>query len=222
MIANAKNGISSYEIHRALGITQKSAWFMLQRIRLMMKTGTMETLSGTVEADETYVGGKAKNMHKSRKKGMKRGRGATNKTIVLGMLERKGKAVVKVVPNVKAKTLQPEVRQHVLEGSELFTDALQSYTGLDAEYAHEVIDHAEAYVRGKVHTNGLENFWSLLKRTILGTYVSVMPVHLERYLDEQSFRFNERTDDDKGRFIKVVKRMNGRRLTYKELTGYLS
>jgi transposase-like protein len=219
LIANAKNGISSCELSRAIGVTQKTAWFMLQRIRYAMRTGSFAKLSGEVEADETYVGGKAKNMHASRKIGMKRGRGASGKTIVLGLLERKGTAVVKVVPNTKAATLQAEVRQHVLEGSELFTDALQSYQGLDEEYAHQVVDHAEKYVEGKIHTNGIENFWTLLKRTITGTYVAVEPVHLERYLDEQAFRFNNRTMDDRGRFVKVAKGIGGKRLTYKELTG---
>jgi transposase-like protein len=217
LITNAKNGISSCEISRALGVTQKTAWFMLQRIRLAMKTGSIEKLSNEVEADETYIGGKAKNMHKGKRK--VQGRGTTGKAIVLGMLERKGKAVVKVVPNTKATTLQPEVQRHVKEGSELFTDALQSYTGLDSEYAHQVVDHAEKYVDGKIHTNGLENFWSLLKRTITGTYVAVEPFHLERYLDEQAFRFNERQEDDRGRFVKVVRRVEGRRLTYKDLIG---
>jgi transposase-like protein len=221
LIANAKNGISSYEVSRALGVTQKTAWFMLGRIRLAMKTGTFEKLSGEVEADETYIGGKARNMHRSRRNEIKRGRSAAGKAIVLGLLERKGKVRVTVVRNAKKTTLQPVVRTHVVEGSELFTDAWSGYYGLDADYAHQVTDHAEKYVDGKIHTNGLENFWSLLKRAITGTYVSVEPFHLQRYIDEQAFRFNERTDDDKGRFEKAVKGMSGKRLTYKQLTGYL-
>lgn len=219
LVTNAKNGISSCEISRALGVTQKTAWFMLQRIRLAMRTGSLEKLSGEVEADETYVGGKAKNMHIRRRNKYQRGRGGSGKAIVLGMLERKGKVVAKVVPNVQRKTLQPEVRQTVQEGSELFTDALHAYTGLDDEYAHQVIDHAEKYVDGKVHTNSLENFWSLFKRCIHGTYVAVEPFHLERYLDEQTFRFNNFRDDDKERFVRVMRSVGGRRLTYRELIG---
>jgi transposase-like protein len=219
LLAGAKNGISSCELSRAIGVTQKTAWFMLQRIRLAMRTGSFEKLQGEVEADETYVGGKAKNMHLRRRNKYQRGRGGSGKTIVLGMLERKGRVVAKIVPNVKRKTLQAEVRQQVLEGSELFTDALHAYTGLDDEYAHRVVDHAEHYVVGKVHTNGLENFWTLLKRSITGTYVAVEPFHLERYLDEQAFRYNERREDDRGRFVKVMKGIGGKRLTYKEVTG---
>jgi transposase-like protein len=186
-----------------------------------MRTGSLEKLSGEVEADETYVGGKAKNMHMRRRNKYQRGRGGSGKTIVLGMLQRKGKVVAKVVPDVKRKTLQAEVRQHVQEGSELFTDALHAYTGLDDEYAHQVVDHAERYVDGKIHTNGLENFWTLLKRSITGTYVAVEPFHLERYLDEQTFRFNHFRDDDKERFVNVMKQVKGKRLTYRELTGKL-
>jgi transposase-like protein len=220
MIANAKNGISSWEIHRALGITQKSAWFLLHRIRLAMQTGTFERLNGEVEADETFIGGKARNMHKRKREVyMKGGRGTVGKSAVFGLLERHGKVRTKVVKNRKRGTLQAEVRANVAPGSELYTDALASYEGLSPEYVHQVIDHAEAYAKGKVHTNGLENFWSLLKRAIKGTYVSVMPWHLFRYLDEESFRFNERHGKDGDRFLEVLSAIAGRRLTYRNLTG---
>src|SRR5437016_3476646 len=232
MLAGDKNGVSSYEIHRGLGITQKSAWFLMHRIRLAMQGGGIFTkFSGEVEVDETFIGGKARNMHMDVKKRRITGSGPTDKTAVMGILERgnkeKGipsKVVTMVVPNRRKKTLQAEVKAHVQAGAALYSDALLSYDGLEQEYAHQVVDHAVEYVRGKVHTNGLENFWSLTDRTISGTYVSVEPFHLFRYLDEQSFRFNNRghrkapiTDGD--RFRMVTANVTGKRLTYKELTG---
>jgi len=223
-IANAKNGISSYELSRALGTTQKTAWFMLHRVRLAMRTGTFRKMSGTVESDESYVGGLAKFMHKKRRELKVTGTGGVDKTIVHGLLERhtdKGKSRVKakVVPNARRKTLQAEVRANVEPGSEVFTDAWRAYTGLNDQYVHEVIDHAESYVRGKVSTQGLENFWSLLKRMIRGTYVHVSPEQLDRYLDEETTRFNEREGTDGDRFAATMKRVLGRRLTYAELAG---
>lgn len=222
MLANAKNGISSCELHRAIGITQKSAWFMLQRLRLAMQQGSFEKLSGEVEADETFVGGKAKNMHKKKREEKIQGRGASGKMIVMGLLERHGEVRTKVVPDTKKNTLQVEVRENVEPGSELYTDALKSYEGLDPEYVHQVIDHAEKYAEGKVHTNGLENFWSLFKRCVNGTYVHAEPFHLFRYLDEQAFRFNEREGQDADRFKKALGSVAGRRVTYSELTGKIA
>lgn len=173
IIANAKNGVSSCEIHRAIGVTQKTAWFMMHRIRLAMQQGSIEKLSGEVEADETYIGGKARNMHKSKRKEKITGRGSSGKVAVMGLLERHGKVKTKVVPDTKSRTIHLEIRENIAPGSEIHTDALRSYRGLDPEYIHNVVDHAERYVDGHVHTNGLENFWSLLKRGIKGTYVSV-------------------------------------------------
>jgi transposase-like protein len=224
LIANAKNGVSSYEIHRAIGVTQKTGWFMLQRIRLAMQAGSIEKLSGEVEADETYIGGLARNMHVDRNKRRGRGTGGVGKAIVMGLLERPNKtnsSRVKVthVPNARRATVHGEIRQNVSAGSHVYTDALKSYNGLNGEYVHQAIDHAKEYVRGNVHTNGLENFWSLLKRCFKGTYVSVEPFHLFRYLDEQAFRFNERKDTDQGRFEKLISGIVGRRLTFAELTG---
>jgi transposase-like protein len=222
LIVNAKNGISSYEIGRALGVTQKTGWFMLQRIRLAVQNGSIVKIGGQVEVDETFIGGKARNMHKGKRQ--VKGSGPVAMTPVQGLLERKtakraSRVVLKVVETRKKKDLQANVREYVVKGSEVHTDALLSYEGLQDEYTHKVIDHAESYVRGHVHTNGLENFWSLLKRTIKGTYVSVEPFHLFRYLDEQSFRFNERKDNDQGRFLKAIAGIAGRRLTWLKLTG---
>ena len=216
-IVNAKNGISSYELHRALGVTQKSAWHMLHRIRLAMQEGSFVKLKGTVESDETFVGGKAKNMHKDVRARKITGRGAGGKAIVHGVLERGGKIIAGVVGNRKRPSVQKAIRENVEPGSTVYTDELKSYIGLDDKFVHEMIDHAKEYVRGDVHTNGMENFWSLLKRCINGTYVSVMPWQLERYVDEQVCRFNARKLNDAERFTEVMARVVGRRLTYRKL-----
>jgi transposase-like protein len=219
MIANAKNGVSSYEVHRSIGVTQKTAWFMLQRIRLAMQTGSFEKFSGEVEADETYIGGKVRNMHIGRQRKRGRGTGGVGKAIVMGLLQRHGKVTAKHIPNARRHTVQAEIRAHVVPGSKVFTDALASYNGLAPDYVHEAINHAECYVRDNVHTNGMDNFWSLLKRCIKGTYVSVEPFHLFRYLDEEVFRFNNRETNDATRFLKAVRSIFGKRLTYQELIG---
>ena len=219
LITNAKNGISSWEIHRAIGVSQKTAWFMLHRIRTAHRSKGGNKLSGQIEADETYVGGKARNMHRAKRARVITGTGGKDKTAVMGILQRGGKVRTKVVDNTKKKTLQAEIRNHVLAGSAIFTDALNSYEGLN-ELQHEVVDHAVEYVRGEVHTNGMENFWSLLKRTLGGTYVSVEPFHLFRYLDEQAFRYNNRTGmTDWDRFDLAVSQIVGKRLMYRDLTG---
>ncbi len=218
MMANCKNGVSSYEISRATGISQKSTWFMLQRIRLALQGENGGKLSGEIEVDETYVGGKARNMHKSVKARRISGTGGAGKAIVMDILERKGRVRAHVVDTTRRTILHKKVRENVEARSEVFTDALQSYTGLADDYEHQVIDHAKAYVEGNVHTNGLENFFSLLKRMIHGTYVSVDPAHLHSYLDEQTFRYNERKDTDGQRFNKVIGGIRGKRLTYKQLT----
>ena len=219
LIANSKNGISSHELGRALGTTQKSAWFMLHRIRLAMQTGSFEKFSGIVEVDETYIGGKARNMHKSVRKHKIHGTGGTDKAKVLGMIERGGKVRAAVVPDTKRSTLQGHVREAVVPGTSVFSDAHNGYRGLGADYDHRVVDHAVLYVDGQVHTNYMENFWSLLKRGLHGTYISVEPFHLFRYLDERVFTFNMRDMNDYGRFTTVLRAATGRRLTYAGLTG---
>lgn len=224
MIANCKNGISSYELARALGVTQKTAWFMLHRIRLAMQTETFGKIGGEVEVDETFIGGRARFMHKNKRREKIKGTGPMGKAAVMGLLARHGEdghstVRAKVVPNTRKKTLGPEVRQHVEAGAEVFTDALASYNDLSGDYVHKVIDHAECYAEGRIHTNGMENFWSLLKRAIKGTYVSVEPFHLFRYLDEQTFRFNTRKMTDGMRFVRTLAQIVGKRLTYAELIG---
>ena len=224
LIANCKNGISSYEVGRALGVTQKTAWFMLHRIRLAMQTKSFLKIGGPgseVEVDETFIGGKARNMHVDVRERRITGTGGKDKTVVMGMLERGGEVRLTVVPNRRKRAIQQQVRNDIAAGSALYSDALQSYDGLSQDYAHRVIDHAEKYVDGQVHTNGLENFWSLLKRGIRGTYVSIEPFHLFRYLDEQAFRYNNRKKpmDDGARFEKLASHVLDKRLTYAELTG---
>jgi transposase-like protein len=221
LIVNCKNGISSYEVARGLGVTQKTAWFMLHRLRRALQTGSFTKLKGEVEVDETFIGGKARNMHVAQRQRRVTGTGGKDKAVVMGILERGGNVRTTVVENRKKNALQAEIKKHVEAGSALYSDELKSYDGLAGEYAHEVINHAVAYVDGKVHTNGLENFWSLFKRGIHGTYVSVEPFHLFRYLDEETFRFNNRSKElgDAGRFRLALAHIVGKRLTYDELTG---
>lgn len=179
-IANAKNGISSHELGRALGVTQKTAWFMLHRIREAMRTGSFRKLSGTIESDETFIGGEAKNMHAHKREKKIRGRGSVGKRIVHGLLERGGEIRAKVVESTEAKELQGEVRANVEHGAAVYTDAHAAYVGLDTAYIHEAVDHTTEYVRDQVHANGLENFWCLFKRMLKGTYVQIAPFHLQQ------------------------------------------
>jgi transposase-like protein len=224
MLCNCKNGISSMEVHRAIGVTQKSAWFMLQRLRLALQDDFYGKKLGSgpdseVEVDETFIGGKARNMHKSRKAKLS-GRIDEDKAVVVGFMERGGKVRTQIVTQRRKHNLQPLVREQVQAGAALYTDALKSYMGLDNDYQHQVIDHAVEYVHGRVHTNSIENFWSLVKRGLHGTYVSVEPFHLYRYLDEQMFRFNNRKNMNDGqRFVLAMSQIGGKRLTYSELTG---
>jgi transposase-like protein len=220
MIINCKNGISSWELHRTLGVTQKTAWFMLHRIRLAMQGENGGKLGGEVEVDETMVGGKARNMHRSKKASRIHGTGGMDKEIVFGMVERDGKVRAMHVTGRRRDELQQAIRENIEAGSALFTDELKSYDGLAEDYEHAVINHAIEYVNGNVHTNTIENFWSLLKRGLHGTYISVEPYHLFRYIDEQVFRYNNRKDtDDLGRFRLAISQIVGKRLTYKHLTG---
>jgi transposase-like protein len=221
LVVNCKNGISSCESARDLGVTQKTAWFMNHRIREAMqdpKTG--RKLGGEVEVDETFIGGKARNMHAKKRKEKIGGRGPEGKAIVAAVLQRGGKVRATVIEKRKKKQLQELVRENVKKGSAVYTDDLLSYDGLEADYAHQTVNHADTYVNEQVHTNGLENFWSLLKRGLNGTYISVEPFHLFRYVDEQSFRFNNRVEmNDYDRFRLALSQITGKRLTYEHLTG---
>jgi transposase-like protein len=222
MLANAKNGISSYELARALGVTQKTAWFMLGRIRLAMQAPSFQKWGGEVEMDETYIGGKAGNMHAAKRRRVIRAP-IKSKAVISGVLRRgpKGKSKVRafVVPDASKPVLNAVAQTHIVPGAELFTDNAPAYDEFRRTFVHKVVDHAVAYVVGRAHTNTLENFWSLLKRSIKGTYVSVDPFHLFRYLDEQVFRYNERGVKDGDRFRTVLDAVAGRRLTYADLIG---
>ena len=230
LIANCKNGISSYELGKALGIRQNSAWFMLHRIREAMKGGQMFKIGGSeggpVEVDETFVSPNTRKMHANKRLKLKTAEHAGSKTIVMGMLDRESRQVrAKVVPNVKRETLQNEILNQIEGGSTVYTDGWFGYDNLAArEYLHETVNHLEEYVRGNVHTQGIENFWSLLKRTLRGTYVAVEPYHLDAYVTEQVFRFNNRSTkdnplNDADRFALVMSQVGGKRLTYARLTG---
>ena len=192
---------------------------MLHRIRKAMQTGSFMKLGGEVEVDETFIGGKARNMHKEKREACITGTGGKDKTAVMGFLKRGGPVRATVIADRKKRTLQGLVKSQVEAGAALYTDALASYDGLDSRFFHQVVDHAVEYVNGNVHTNGLENFWSLLKRGLKGTYIRVAPFHLFRYLDGQTFRYNERKTDDFARFMAVLALVVNRRLTYKQLTG---
>lgn len=228
MLVNCRNGVSSYEVARALGITQKSAWFVLHRLRFALQTGSIAKLGGSgtpVEVDETFIGGKARNMHKARRIRMTNVGKYTAKTVVMGMLERGGSVRTAVIPERKKGVVEQVVRDVVTSGAEVHTDEFTGYMGLRDEYVHQVVNHLEGYVDGKVHTQGIENFWSLLKRGLGGTYISVEPFHLFRYVDEQAFRYNNRKDasgkklTDAQRFDLALSQIAGKRLTFAEVTG---
>lgn len=222
LVTSCKNGISSYELSKDLGVTQRTAWFMLHRVRHAMRVLTGERLSGEIEADETFVGGKLTNMHKkSKRKAQSKDGENWGKTVVLGLLQRNGEVRAAVAPNRKKRAVHQNIANYVAPGSTLYTDDYNSYMDLPADLVHQIVNHLESYVQGRVHTNGMENFWSLLKRTLRGTYVSVDPCHLFRYLDEQCFRFNKRHLTDAERFVIALAQTIHRRLTYDELTGRL-
>jgi transposase-like protein len=235
MIVNCKNGVSSHEIHRAIGVTQKSAWFMLHRLREALRPhgfGNRTKLGGPeneVEVDQSFVGPKPKNMHKGRKLRYNQQREAMGfgGIAVQGILDRDARQIrTQVVPDLKRETLQTEILKNVKYGSSVYTDDAVIYDRLNWRYVHDFVNHAETYVKGRVHTNGLENFWSLLKRNLRGTYVAVEPFHLDRYLDEQMFRYNNRGGkkreervSDAQRFDLALSQIVGKRLTYAKLTG---
>jgi len=230
LIVTAKNGISSMEISRSLGVTQKTAWFMLHRIREAMKSGSMMKMGGSdmgpVEVDETFVGPKPQKMHNDRRLRMQTAEKGNQKAIVMGMLDRESRQIrAKVIPNVRRDVLQAEILNGVQSGSTVYTDGYPGYDHLLLKgYLHQVINHTQEYVRGQVHTQGIDNFWSLLKRTLTGTYVAVEPFHLDRYVTEQVFRYNNRATKDNpltdaDRVALLLSQVAGRRLTYAKVTG---
>jgi transposase-like protein len=233
LIVNCKNGISSYEVARAIGVTQKSAWFMMHRLReALAGAGITVKMGGPdrepIEIDETGVGPLPHRMHRSRRLKLQTAiTQRTHKVQVMGMLDRETRQVrAQVIPNVKRETLQNVILNHIEGGATIYTDQFNAYDRLPAakEFIHETVNHMQEYVRGQVHTQGIENFWSLLKRTLRGTYVAVEPFHLERYVAEQVFRFNnhatkENPLNDSDRFIVAMMQVVGKRLTYAELTG---
>jgi len=220
LIASNRNGISSHELARALNVTQKTAWFMLHRIREAMQGDASEPLSGTVEADETYVGGKWENKSLRARKALgRKGHVREAKTAVFGIVERKGRVRAWSVPDTTAKTLSPKLRASIDQDATVYTDSANVYIHINEYFlTHSSVNHRlHEYVRGNVHTNNIECFWAVLKRTIGGTYTHVHPRHLDRYLAEQVFRFDERKNDDGPRFTKATKGADGKRLTYKAL-----
>jgi len=231
LVVNCKNGISSYELHRALGVTQKSAWFMLHRIRLAVQSKSFAKLGGPdsapIEVDETFIGGKARNMHRAKRERLSRNgglQGGSGKAVVMGMLVRGGQVKATVIPHRRQNITEKIVREVVEPGTEVHTDEFQGYYNLKDGYVHKVINHLEGYVRENVHTNGIENFWSLLKRGLNGTYIAVEPFHLFRYVDEQVFRYNNRATKDNpltdaDRFQYALSQIVGKRLTFAEVTG---
>ncbi len=186
LFSNSRNGVAAKELERHLGVTYKTAWRMAKLIRGLFDEGDF-TLSGTVEADETYVGGKRRG---------KRGRGAAGKTPVVGIVERNGRVVGKVAANTKRSTVQPMIERHLATESEIMTDEWWAYSKLnEAGYKHDTVNHGrKEYVRGKVHTNTIEGFWSQLKRSISGTYHAVSPKYLQFYVNEFAYRYNHRSD----------------------------
>jgi transposase-like protein len=236
LLCNSKNGISSYELSRALGVTQKTAWFMLHRIRLAMESRSFVKMGGPasapIEVDETFIGGKIGNMHRRKVRSKYLGapvQGSSAKAIVMGLRDRESRKIrAQVIPNIRRDTLQNMILDNVEKKSKVYTDQFHGYYDLaEKDFVHETVNHMQEYVRGQVHTQGIENFWSLLKRGLKGTYVAVEPFHLDRYVTEQVFRYNNRATKDNpltdaDRFVLAASQIQGKRLTYAELTGKVS
>lgn len=223
LLCSSKKGMSSHQLHRMLGVTYKSAWFMTHRIRYAMtQPAFTERLSGVVEADETYIGGKARWRTKRHQGVKKTGRG-TDKAPVVALVERGGKARSMHIARVTGEELKGAIRRHVSPEARIMTDSFPSYRGLDTEYAaHQTVDHWKTYVDGEVHTNTVENFFSILKRGVNGTYHHISEAHLHRYLSEFDFRYNARAANgysDADRTRMALEQVGGKRLRYAQTKG---
>lgn len=221
IIGSHKKGISSLQLHRDLGITQKSAWFVNHRIREMLTEKAPQLLKGTVQVDEVYIGGREANKHASKRTKGQRGRSEDIKTPVIGIVETGGKISVSVTPWVNKKNVKTLIDQTVEKGSTMVTDgyAMYAYLGASNEFTHVIVDHSKGeYVKSGFHTNGVENFWSLLKRGIIGIYHQVSPWHLQRYCNEFAGRYNTRKIADNERFNLLLRNCEGR-LKYEKLTA---
>lgn len=222
LLANSKNSISSHELARSLGVTQKTAWFVLHRVRDAMETGTFHRMSGITEVDDTFIGGLAKNMHHKVRRQRIHGTGGADKAIVQGARNRdSGTVEAAVIPGTDADSVQANIYEWVEPGSALFTDTHQSYKGLEEDFALKQVNHGRGeYVLGIVHTNGIENFWSLLKRSVKGSQIHISPEHLPRYVTERTFAYNNRNAGDLDRVRSVLGNVSGHRLTWAQLTEH--
>lgn len=219
LITAHKKGISSLQLHRDLGITQKSAWYLLHRVRTSLGLQSPDKLSGDVEADETFIGGNEKNKHQHNKTEGNQGRSVKTKSAVAGVIERGGELIAKKVPDTTGRNLKSFIYKHVELGSNLHTDEWWGYHRLGKVFNHKIIKHKEGEnVNGNTHTNTLEGFWSLLKRGVVGIYHSMSDKHLQRYIDEFVFRYNTRNYTESDRFNLMLDNI-GNHITYKQLTN---